>query len=151
MAINIIDCILYCILASKWSSKFWMNASKWTTNINICLVMLGFSLVSFMALAFVLLFLLQMRQQQWWEPLPLLWLSRFLMSTRITSFWRGSHPVLTEPHLWMATMWKSENGSIKSEWHSCIPPKCVNSSSYSVFTHGSIVRILCWSYTKASQ
>lgn len=60
------------------------------------------------------LFLLQMRLRPCWEPRPLLWPSRYLMSTRITSFWRGSRLVLTDTHLSMATMWKSENGSLKN-------------------------------------
>ncbi len=56
-----------------------------------------------------LLLVLQMHQLQCWVVPPLLCPSRYLTSTRTTSFLPGSHPVLMEPHLWRVIMWKGDD------------------------------------------
>lgn len=50
----------------------------------------------------------QTRQLQCWEVPPPRSLFRCLTSTRITSSSPGSHPVLTELHLWRVIVLKGE-------------------------------------------
>lgn len=57
----------------------------------------------------VFLFTLQMHQLQCREAPLLHWTSRYLTSTRTTSFSPGSHPALMELHMCWVIMWKSED------------------------------------------